>query len=198
MIAQIKNMQKQAINKLIKKSKQILDEKKGEKIIDFEIPKTVKKEVAISQYIRRVINDDKFDNQEVCFLWMSLENKNSCERICESLKREFGVFPNCYLFEQEFHGSRRTIMRNEIIVVNWNKLRKKDSQTGEWKNALMKNSEKINFRELVKNTKNENVKIIMIIDKNYFSNKSERAVELKDIVNADLIVEVSAIPVLKK
>ncbi len=55
----------------------------------------------------------------------------------------------------------------------------------------MRAGETINFRELVKNTKDENTKIIMIIDKNYFRNKSERVVELKDIINADLIIEMN-------
>ena len=183
-------MQKQAINKLLTKTKQILDEKMDEKMIDFEIPKTVKKEVAISQYIKRVIHDDEFENQEICFLWISTENKNSREQTYENLKKEFGAFPSCHLLEQEFHGFRKTIMSNEVVVANWNKLRRKDSQTGEWKNTLMRNSETINFRELVRNTKDENTKIIIIVDKNYLNNKSERAIELKDIVNADLIIKI--------
>ena len=192
LITKTKNMQKQAINKLITKSKQILGENSCEKTIDFEILKGTKKEVVIGRYIKELLRE--LENQEICFLWMSLENKNSCEQIYENLKKEFGAFPSCYLFEQEFHGSRKIIMGNEVVVVNRNKLRRKDSQTGEWKNALMKSSEKINFRELVKNTKNENTKIIMIVDKNYLNNKSERADELKDIVNADLIIAMSVVP----
>ncbi len=188
-------MQKQAINKLITKSKQILDNKLDEKTIDFEVPRVVEKMVVMSQYIKKLLRE--LEEQEICFLWMSLENKNLCGQIYENLKKEFGAFPSCYLFEQEFNRSRKTIMGNEVVVVNWSKLRRKDSQTGEWKNALMKSSEKINFRNLVKNTKNENTKIIMIVDKNYFSNKSERVAELKDIVNADLTIEMSVIPVLR-
>lgn len=182
-------MQQQSINKLITKSKQILYENLDEKTIDFEIFEETKKEVVMARYMKKLLRD--LEGREICFLWMSLENKNSCGQIHENLKKEFGAFPSCYLLEQEFHGSRKTIMGNEVVVVNWNKLRRKDSQTGEWKNALMKSSEKINFRELVKNTKNENTKIIIIVDKNYLSNKSERAAELKDIVNADLIIAMS-------
>ncbi len=103
-------MQKQTINELILKTRQVLYKEIDERVIDFEIPKTVKKEVAMSQYIRKVINDDKFENQEICFFWMSAENQNLCEKICENLKKEFGIFPDCYLLEQEFHGYRKTIM----------------------------------------------------------------------------------------
>ncbi|MFC1613586.1 hypothetical protein ACFL23_04630, partial [Patescibacteria group bacterium] len=145
--------------------------------------------VAMSQYIKKLLRE--LEGQEICFLWMSTENKNVCEQIYENLKKESISFPYCCLFEREFHGFRKRIMGSEVVVVNWNKLRRKNSQTGEWKNRFMKDSEKINFRELVRNTKNENTKIVMIIDKKYFSNKSERVIELKEVVNADMIIAMS-------
>lgn len=184
-------MQKQKIDELVEKSKLILDEKQDEKTIDFVVLAGEKKEIAISQYIEKLLKDS--NGREVCFLWMNTSEKNSCERIFQDLKKEFKGFPSCYLFEQEFFGSRQTILGNEVVIADWNKLSRKDSRTGEWKNALMKSSEKINFRELVKNTKNENTKIVMIIDKNYFDKKSERAVELKNIIDADLTFKISTV-----
>jgi len=66
--------------------------------------------------------------------------------------------------EQEFFGSRREIDKDEVVVVNWEKLRNKNSRTGEWKNVIMKDKETVNFRELIANTKEAGRKIIMIID----------------------------------
>jgi len=64
---------------------------------------------------------------------------------------------------------------------------------------LMKDKETTNFRELIRNTKEENTKIIMIIDESHASATSERALELRDqIVDADLTIEMSATPVLRE
>ena len=66
---------------------------------------------------------------------------------------------------------------NEIVVVNWEKLRSKDNKTGEWKNILMKDKETTNFRELLRNTKEENTKVIMIIDESHSNSTSDRAID---------------------
>ena len=109
------------------------------------------------------------------------------------------VSPNCYLLEEEFFCSRRTIDKNEVVVVNWEKLRTKDRQTGEWKNVLMKDKETTNFRELLQNTRDENTKIIMVIDESHTNSTSERAIELRDrIVSPFLTIEMSATPVLRE
>ena len=116
----------------------------------------------------------------------------------DSLKKEFQGFPDCFLLEQEFFGSRKSIEKNEVVVVNWEKLRTKDKETGEWKNVLMKDKETINFRELINNTKEEGKTIVMIIDESHSSSTSERALALRNEINADLTIEMSATPVLKE
>ena len=60
----------------------------------------------------------------------------------------------------------------------------------------MKDKETTNFKELLRNTKEENRKIIMIIDESHSNSASERAIELRNIINADITIEMSATPVL--
>jgi type III restriction enzyme len=86
-----------------------------------------------------------------------------------------------------------------VVVVNWEKLRTKDRETGRWKNILMKDKETVNFRELLQNTRKSGKTIVMIIDESHASATTERALELRDeIVNSDLTIEMSATPVLRE
>lgn len=82
------------------------------------------------------------------------------------------------------------------MKINWEKLRAKDNKTGEWKNILMKDKETTNFREVVKNTKDYHRKIVMIIDESHSNSSSQRAIELRNIIGADITIEMSATPVL--
>ncbi|MEY4903077.1 MAG: hypothetical protein RLZZ292_892, partial [Bacteroidota bacterium] len=81
-----------------------------------------------------------------------------------------------------------------VTVVNWEKLRSKDKKTGEWKNTLMKDAEYNNFRDVMRNTKAEGIKIIGIIDESHIGAGAVRTSELREIIDADVWVEVSATP----
>ena len=54
------------------------------------------------------------------------------------------------------------------------------------------------FSRVGKNTKNARTKIILIIDESHTSSSSERALEIRDLINADLTIEMSATPILKE
>ena len=192
---ELKRYQEKAVDELILKSKLLFDKNLDNKTIVFKAPTGSGKTFTMSQFIKQAI--EEFKDDRLCFLWISIGKGGLHIQSYESLKNEFEYFPPVYLLEQEFFGSRKTIDKNEIIVVNWEKLVNKDSKTGEWKNISMKDKETTNFRELVRNTKEEKIKIIMIIDESHASAKAERAIELREIIGADLTIEMSATPVLK-
>jgi type III restriction enzyme len=190
----LKRYQEKAVDELLLKTKLLLDKNINKKTIVFQSPTGSGKTLMMTEYIEQLIKD--LEETDLCFLWVSIGMSNLHIQSYNSLKREFHGFPDVYLLEQEFFGSRETIAKNEIVVVNWEKIRTKDNKTSEWKNILMKDKETINFRELVKNTKEENTKLIMIIDESHSNANSERALELRDeIVNADLTIEMSATPI---
>ena len=194
----LKRYQEKAVEELLLKTRLLFDKNLDKKTIVFQSPTGSGKTFMMSRCIYQLIEEFE-DKQDLCFLWISIGKGNLHEQSYNSLKKEFNGFPDVYLLEQEFFGSRTEIVRNEIVVVNWEKLRTKDKQTGEWKNILMKDKETTNFRELIRNTKEENTKIIMIIDESHSNSTSERALELRDvIVNADLTIEMSATPVLRE
>lgn len=198
---QLKKYQEDAIEKIIVKTKDILKHgekiSRDEKVIIFKAPTGSGKTFTMAEYIYQLIKalEDKRE-LEMCFLWVSIGKGELHKQSYKALKKIFGPFPKVCLLEEKYFGSRRTIECNDVVVVNWEKLRAKDNQTGEWKNVLMKDKETVNFRELITNTKKSGSKAIMIIDESHSSATSERALELREIIDADLTIEMSATPVL--
>jgi type III restriction enzyme len=196
-IKQLKDYQKQAVSELIIKSKLLLAKNQDKKTLVFQAPTGSGKTFMMSRYIRELINELK--DEDLCFLWVSIGKGELHIQSYQAIKKELFHFPFVCLLEQEYFGSKKTIEKNNLVVVNWEKLRTKDRTTGEWKNKAMKDTEIWNFQELVKNTKKENKKMIMIIDESHSNATSERALELRDeIVNADLTIEMSATPTLRE
>ncbi|NLK93121.1 MAG: hypothetical protein GX273_08330, partial [Bacteroidales bacterium] len=70
---------------------------------------------------------------DLCFVWISIGKGELHLQSKHSLERIFGGAPRVSLVEEEFTGGRERIVRNEVVVVNWEKLRSKERETGDWK-----------------------------------------------------------------
>jgi type III restriction enzyme len=193
----LKLYQENAVDELVMKSKLLLHKTIDKKTIVFQAPTGSGKTFMMSQYIEQMI--DEIKDEDLCFLWLSPGKGSLHEQSFRSLKKEFAGFPVAYLLEEEFIGSRRKIDKNEVVVGNWEKLSNKDGKSGEWKSRLMKDKETVNFRELIENTRNSRMKMILIIDESHSRDKAERALELRDtIIKPDLTIEMSATPILRE
>lgn len=190
-----KRYQEAAIEEMILKTDLLFNKELDKRTLVLKSPTGSGKTFIMSLFIHELI--EKFDKKDLCFLWVSIGKGNLHVQSYDALKKEFQGFPECHLLEQEFFGSRKTINKNEAIVVNWEKLRTKDRKTGKWKNILMKDKETVNFRELLQNSRESGKTIVMIIDESHVSAATGRALELRDeVVNSDLTIEMSATPVL--
>ncbi|NCB49571.1 MAG: hypothetical protein EOM53_02695 [Alphaproteobacteria bacterium] len=194
---ELKHYQEEAVDKLHKYINMGFNEKKATSIV-FRSPTGSGKTFIMSQLILDVIKDDELKNLDFCFLWVSIGKGNLHQQSYKSLKKEFKVFPNVYLLENEFSGGREVINKNDVVVLNWEKLRTKDNETGKWKNIVMKDKETNNFIDVLNNTRAEGRKIILIIDESHASTNTDRANELRDeIIRPDITLEMSATPALK-
>lgn len=193
---ELKRYQESAVGELVLKTKLLLAKSLDKRTIVFKSPTGSGKTFMMSQYIEQLIKE--IEKEDFCFLWVSIGKGGLHKQSHVSLKKIFAGSPRCYLLEEEFSGARRTIDKNEVVVVNWGKLINKDAKTGEWKNTLMKDKETTNFRELVRNTREARTKIILVIDESHTSASSERALELRDLISADLTIEMSATPMFKE
>lgn len=194
-IKTLKRYQEEAVEELINYSEKLIIKNREKQTIVFQAPTGSGKTFMMGSFIEQLINE--MPNEDLCFLWISIGTGELHKQSYNSLKNNYAGFPDVYLLEEEFFGSRQTIDRNEVVIVNWDKLNQKDKKTGEWKSSLMQDKEGTNFRELVKNTKQSGTKIILIIDESHTNSTSKRAIEIRDeIIKADLTIEMSATPVL--
>ncbi len=189
----LKPYQEKAVNQLIETAVKLLDfDGPGEALV-FQAPTGSGKTIMTAKFIEGLIKE--LPNDDICFVWMSIGKGELHLQSKHSLERVFAGFPRVTLAEEEFLGGRERIVKNEVVVANWEKLRSKDGKTGEWKVLLMKDGEKLNFRDVLEKTR-EQRKVILIIDESHTNATSERAQELRQIISADLVMEMSATPKL--
>ena len=189
----LKPYQEKAVDQLIETAVKLLNfDGPGEALV-FQAPTGSGKTIMTAKFIEGLIKE--LPNDDICFVWMSIGKGDLHLQSKHALEKVFGGFPRVTLAEEEFSGGRERIVKNEVVVANWEKLRSKDSKTGEWKVLLMKDGEKLNFRDVLEKTR-EQRKIVLIIDESHTNASSERAVELRQIISADLVMEMSATPKL--
>lgn len=188
---ELKNYQINAISQLMGFTDMFLNTPKNETIV-FQSPTGSGKTVTMARYILELTEKTE---EDLCFLWISIGKGDLQVQSYKSVRKEIGDSIECSLLENEFFGSREVINQNEIVFVNWEKIRTKDRKTNEFKNTLMKDWEQNNFPTILSNTR-ANRKIILIIDESHSSATTERAMEIRDeIIAPDLTIEMSATPV---
>lgn len=187
----LKNYQEKAVGELIATFKTLLTKEEQKKVCVFQAPTGSGKTLMTAKFIEEIIRE--VPELDLCFVWISIGKGELHLQSKHSLERVFDGAPRVSLVEEEFTGGRERIVRNEVVVVNWEKLRSKERETGDWKNILMKDGEKLNFRDVLSKTR-EQRKVIMIIDESHIGATAERTNELRDEINADVILEMSATP----
>lgn len=187
----LKPYQERAVEELLSSIKTLLQKDGKSKVCVFQAPTGSGKTVMTAKFIEEIIKD--LPDEDLCFVWMSIGKGDLHLQSKRSLDRLFRGAPRVSLVEEEFSGGRERIVRNEIVVANWEKLRSKERKTGSWKNVLMKDGEKINFREVMAKTR-EQRKVILIIDESHVGATAQRTNELREEISADVILEMSATP----
>src|SRR3989344_5995995 len=190
----LKNYQEKAVGELITTFKTLLTKEDQKKVCVFQAPAGSGKTLMTAKFIEEIIKE--LPETDLCFVWVSIGKGELHLQSKHSLEQVFGGAPRVSLVEEEFTGGRERIVRNEVVVVNWEKLRSKERDTGDWKNVLMKDGEKLNFRDVLSKTR-EQRNVIMIIDESHIGATAERTNELRDEINADVILEMSATPKIK-
>lgn len=190
---QLKNYQELAIEELLTYSN-LYFKRDGKETIVLQAPTGSGKTFTMARYMLELVNSS---DRDLCFLWISIGKGELHKQSMKSVKREIDDTLTCTLLESEFFGSRSTINQNEVVFINWEKIRTKDKATGDFKNILMKEKETINFPEVVKNTHELGRQIVLIIDESHAGATTGRAKEIRDeIIIPDLTIEMSATPVL--
>jgi len=188
---EFKKFQEKSIQELVLITSQLLNRSEKNSICVFQSPTGSGKTLMTGQFIKDLIRENAA--VDLCFLWVSIGKGELHVQSKEKLESFFAGAPTCSLVEQEFTGQRSEIEKNEVVFVNWEKLRNKDRQSGKWSNALMKDGEQVSFPEVLHHTRKKR-KLVMIIDESHYGTSTERAHELKEIIDADVLLHVSATP----
>jgi len=138
----LKEFQKNKIDDLVKAVSDLLHLEGENRVCVFQSPTGSGKTVMVAKFIEQIIKD--LPEEDMSFLWVSIGKGDLHKQSKKSLESIFGGFPSCVLVENEFLGSRNIIERNEVVVVNWEKLRSKDRESGDWKNKIMRDGEGVN------------------------------------------------------
>mgnify|MGYP001570108250 CR=1 FL=1 len=187
----LKPYQEKAVGQLIETAVKLLAYDGPGEVCVFQAPTGSGKTVMTAKFIEGLIKE--LPQDDLCFVWMSIGKGELHLQSKHSLERIFGGFPRVTLVEDAFSGGRERIVQNEVVVSSWEKLRTKDRESGEWKNLVMKEGEKLNFRDVLEKTR-EQRKIILIIDESHVGADTARANELRDLISADIVLEMSATP----
>jgi type III restriction enzyme len=191
MSIQLKDYQEKKVEELVYSVTDLLSKSGSDKICVFQSPTGSGKTIMVAKFIEDLIKTSP--DSDFCFLWISIGKGELHIQSKKSLERIFDGSPIVSLLEEDFFGSRNFIEKNEVVVGNWEKLRTKDRNSGEWKSKIMKDGDNINFIEVLQNTK-EKRQIVLIIDESHYASGTERTNELRKIVDADVTLEMSATP----
>lgn len=189
---QLKNYQKNAVDKLLKNSR-ILLEKEGQRVCVFKAPTGSGKTIMVADYLKN-LTEEKLPSK-YAFIWISGNNLHKQSRE----KLESYLNPSQYTFSYLEDIQNNELKENEIAFVNWHSLTKQDRQTGDYTNIFMRDNEKDrNLRTFIQNTKEKELQVILIVDESHFHYWSEKSQTLvQDVIAPKLTLEVSATPKLE-
>ena len=192
----LKKFQDDARQDLLNTTKEVWENGGKNTLLIFQSPTGSGKTFTMTKYIESVQEYANKENIEVAYLWVSIGKGGLEEQSYKSLKENLSGDTNVYRLKEV--QSDNYLNGGDVVVFNWEKIRSKDGD-GRWKNIAMRDGEKGNFIECLHETKNNGTRIVLIIDESHSQAKAERAEELRrEIINADLTIEVSATPILKE
>ena len=184
---QLKDYQNTAIKKLLSRSKELLAQSGGKKII-FKAPTGSGKTIMTAEFLKQLIGDKEIKTP-LSFIWtaprkLHTQSKEKLEKYYEDTRAI-----ECSDFEDL---ADKQIAENEILFLNWESINKKD------KNTIVKENEKeFYLSKIVENTKDEGREIVLIIDESHHHATSDISQDLIADIAPRLTIEVSATPIIQ-
>lgn len=198
-IADLKKYQSDAVENIVNKSISFLTTdiyKENIPRILFKSPTGSGKTVMMSFVIDKMIDESEDD---LCFVWVSVGGLAKQSK--ESLEEKIGGGQVTFSFLENV--TDKTIKQNEILFLNWEQIHskankdseEKDIKKGDYTNVFMRDNESNrNLNNFCKNAREENRKIILIIDESQL-NVTENTIKIIDeIIKPSLQIDVTATP----
>lgn len=186
----LKIFQRNAVDKLIFQFDRKLD--LGNERIIFKAPTGSGKTFMMTKVLEEI--SLKYSHLKMCFLWISIGKGELHKQSYNSVRNSLKGLPNSLLLDQTYLISNEIINDKDCLFVNWEKLTNTDRGTGNWSNIMMKEGDYTNLPEILEKTRNDGIKIILIIDESHIGRSEDKQIRRlqSEVINADLTIEMSA------
>lgn len=172
---------KVALGKLVRKR---LLGKTDEEAVLLKAPTGAGKTVIAGSVISDLVADEAFD---ICFVWLAPFRLQ--EQSLRSLREVLGSAQK--LSTKDQIASAKVIEKGEVVFLNWASLNKDEA------NLIKGSEERDAFKQICQATRDRGRQIIAVIDESHHSSETAIAQEIKDMIGADVIFEMSATPHIK-
>lgn len=153
----------------------------------FQAPTGAGKTVMAGEILERLFQE----HSDVVILWVSIGNGRLHEQSKEKLRNQLPGDIKVISAEESILGGRTALDGRTIVTVSWQGINTKKGDA--WSNVIMRDGEKLNFRQLIHQTQTQRP-ILLFIDEAHSTAKSKRSKELISTFNPFLILEMSATP----
>ena len=179
----LRNYQERHVSELNEKVNKFLN-LDSNKICVFKSPTGSGKTIMMAELIRRLV-DNRQDGKEIAFVWITVhklhnQSKEKLEEYYEDLQT---------VACSNFHDLQdKQIQNKEILFFNWQSINQEKNI------CIRENENEFNLSKVVENTKDEDRKIILIIDESHHTANSEKSKEVIQKIGPKVTIEVSATP----
>ena len=178
------DFQQNAVEEMLNYSDLLLKSKEQDKYILLEAITGAGKTIMALDYIEKAFN--KFN--DICFIWLTIGSGGLHNQSYNRLRNTLPTYVNVKVAESSITYDK--LNHKDVLVVNWEKVNRKDSETLK----LMRSGENRNLPDLIKATKNNGTKIILIIDESHDTADSDLSKEIINMIDPVFKIEMSATP----
>lgn len=153
----------------------------------FQAPTGAGKTVMAGEVLERLFQQ----HSDVVVLWVSIGTGRLHEQSKEKLRHQLPGDIKVISAEESILGGHTALDGRTIVTVSWQGINTKKGDA--WSNVIMRDGEKLNFRQLIHQTQAQRP-VLLFIDEAHATAKSKRSKELISTFNPFLILEMSATP----
>ena len=183
----LKPYQEAAVSKLISRSRDLLTERTGSKVV-FKAPTGSGKTIMMASFLEKLVADPELSGRPISVIWTAPRKLHTQSKLKLKTFYEESKALDCVDF---FDLQELAIGRNEVLFLNWESINKSD------KNTIIKENERDFYLDnILDNTRQLGHKIVLVIDESHHHATSETSKQLIQDMAPDLTIEVSATPVI--